>query len=158
MRRKIILFALLISLCISPNSQVIAAEQPFIYPIDERTGDSVELTWSTNFKKTGTCKKAWLQFSAKRILNNPPEKLFSVSIYIYSANHQDIREKYGYDSPEFEKLSGRVAFDFTGTANKTNIKTICLPKPPKNYVSPLQVYAAPLYSIYPRIFVAEINF
>ena len=91
MRRKIILFALLISLCISPNSQVIAAEQPFIYPIDERTGDSVELTWSTNFKKTGTCKKAWLQFSAKRILNNPPERLFSVSIYIYSANHQGIR-------------------------------------------------------------------
>jgi hypothetical protein len=160
MRRKIVLFALLISLCISPNSQVIAAEQPFIYPIDERTGDSVELTWSTNFKKTGTCKKAWLQFSAKRTLGDPPERLFSVSIWMYSSNFLDIREKFGYDSPQFSEIAGRVAFDFVGAANKSNIKAICIQLPPKNWKSPLKVYALP-YSFtgaYKNILVGEINF
>jgi hypothetical protein len=76
-------------LLISINQSATAAEtsivqvitKPPIKYLDELYGDNFETTWTTNFKKTGKCKNAQLQFMSKRFLGAPEKRALMYGYY-----------------------------------------------------------------------------
>jgi hypothetical protein len=107
-------------LLISINQSATAAEtttvqvitKPPIKYLDELYGDNFETTWTTNFKKTGKCKNAQLQFMSKRFLGAPEKRALMYGYFFYSSDFQAILSKEGMYSTKLENKSGRISFDF----------------------------------------------
>ena len=141
-------------LLISINQNAIAADtstvqvitKPPIKYLDESYGDTFETTWTTNFKKTGKCKTAQLQFTSKRFLGAPEKRALMYGYYFYSSDFQTILAKEGMYSKKLENKSGRISFDFfmldesgKGGKQPADILTQCLSLD-KNFKSPLHLY------------------
>jgi hypothetical protein len=141
-------------LFISINQSAIAADtstvqvitKPPIKYLDQAYGDSFETTWTTNFKKTGNCKNAQLQFTSKRFLGTPEKRALMYGYYFYSADFKTILAKEGMYSTKLEKKSGRISFDFfmldesgKGGKQPADVLTQCLALD-KNFKSPLNLY------------------
>jgi hypothetical protein len=97
MKRILICVALSIGLSI-PNiangaetSGILPSDPNFLtqYHMD-KYGDSFEISWTTNFKKTGKCKSAQIQFTSKRFLSAPEERSLGNGFYFYSADFKSI--------------------------------------------------------------------
>ena len=131
------------------TAQVIT--NPPIKYLDESYGDSFNTTWTTNFKKTGKCKNAQLQFTSKRFLGAPEKRALMYGYYFYSADFKTILDKEGMYSTKLENKSGRISFDFfmldesgKGGKQPADVLTQCLTLD-KNFKSPLQLhYGSPL--------------
>ena len=118
---------------------------PIIYD-DQRYGDRFETTWSTSFKKTGSCKNAQLKFTSKRFLGAPEERALMYGFYFYSADFKTILAKEGMYSKKLENKSGRITFDFfmldeayKGGKLPADVLTKCLTLN-KYFKSPLQLH------------------
>jgi hypothetical protein len=130
----------------SDTSTVQVITQPPIKYLDELSGDSFETIWTSNFKKSGKCKSAQLQFTSKRFLGAPEKRSSMYGFYFYSADFKTILDKEGMYSTKLEKKSGRISFDFfmldeSGRGGKlpADVLTQCLILD-KNFKSPLQLY------------------
>jgi len=146
-------------LLISSNQCALAADatptqtvtEPPINYLDESYGDNFVTTWTTNFKKTGKCKNAQLQFTSKRFLGAPEKRALMYGYYFYSSDFQSILSKEGMYSTKLENKSGRISFDFfmldesgKGGKQPADVLTQCLTLD-KNFKSPLQLhYGSPL--------------
>ncbi len=153
MKRIFISLPLLLALMIPSNS--FAAEISGILPPDPNTlteyhlskyGDRFEISWSTKFKKTGSCKNAQIQFTSKRFLGLPEERAGGNGFYFYSADFKTILGVEGLYSKKLEKKGSRFVFDFfladldgRGGKMPADVMTKCLTLD-KNYKSPLQIY------------------
>jgi len=141
-------------LLISINQSATAAEtttvqvitKPPIKYLDESYGDNFETIWTTNFKKTGKCKNAQLQFMSKRFLGAPEKRALMYGFYFYSSDFQAILSKEGMYSTKLENKSGRISFDFfmldesgKGGKQPADVLTQCLTLD-KNFKSPLQLH------------------
>ena len=112
----------------------------------DKYGDSFEISWTTNFKKTGKCKSAQIQFTSKRFLAVPEERSDGNGFYFYSADFKSILQTEGMYSKKLENKGSRFVFDFflldgAGKGGKVpaDVITKCLTLN-KNFKSPLQVY------------------
>ena len=112
----------------------------------DKYGDNFEISWTTNFKKTGKCKPAQIQFKSKRFLGAPEERSGSNGFSFYSADFKSILQAEGMYSTKLQKKFGRFAFDFflldgEGKGGKlpSDVITQCLALD-KNFKSPLQIY------------------
>ena len=112
----------------------------------DKYGDKFEISWTTNFKKTGKCKSAQIQFKSKRFLGAPEERSGSNGFYFYSADFKSILQAEGMYSTKLQKKFGRFAFDFflldgEGKGGKlpSDVITQCLALD-KNFKSPLEIH------------------
>ena len=128
------------------TSTVQVITKPPIQYLDESYGDSFDTTWTTNFKKTGKCKNAQLQFTSKRFLGAPEKRALMYGFYYYSADFKSILAKEGMYSTKLENKSGRITFDFflldesgKGGKQPADVLTQCLALD-KNFKSPLHLY------------------
>ena len=142
----ILLFSINQSANAAETSTVQVITKPSIKYLDESYGDNFDTTWTTNFKKTGKCKNAQLQFTSKRFLGAPEKRALMYGYYFYSADFKTILAKEGIDSTKLETKSGRISFDFfmldeSGKGGKlpADVLTQCLTLD-KNFKSPLHLY------------------
>jgi len=156
MKRLLISLPLLLSLMV-PNI-AFANETSGLFPSDPNTltqgylsqyGDRFEISWTTKFKKTGSCKNAQIQFTSKRFLGLPEERAGSNGFYFYSSDFKTILTSEGMYSKKLEKKGSRFVFDFfladfggKGGKLPADVMTKCLTLD-KNYKSPLQIYFYP---------------
>jgi|LakMenE18May11ns_1017448.scaffolds.fasta_scaffold9580189_1 hypothetical protein len=112
----------------------------------DKYGDSFEISWTTNFKKTGKCKSAQIQFISKRFLSAPEERSGGNGFYFYSADFKSILQAEGMYSKKLENKGSRFVFDFflldgdgKGGKSPADVISKCLALT-KNFKSPLQIY------------------
>jgi hypothetical protein len=155
---KRILISLLLLLSLMVQNTAFAAETSGMLPPDPNTlteyhlgkyGDRFEISWTTNFKKSGNCKNAQIRFTSKRFLGSPEERAGGNGFYFYSSDFKTILASEGMYSKKLEKKGSRFVFDFfladiEGKGGKlpADVMTKCLTLD-KNYKSPLQIYFYP---------------
>ena len=112
----------------------------------DKYGDSFEISWTTNFKKTGKCKSAQIQFTSKRFLAAPEERSGGNGFYFYSADFKSILQAEGLYSTKLENKGSRFVFDFflldeegKGGKSPADVISKCLTLT-KYFKSPLQIY------------------
>jgi hypothetical protein len=153
MKPKLGLF-LILSIFMVPT-KVFGAETSGTLPPDPNTvipfnqkkyGDTFEISWTTQFKKTSKCKNSQIQFTSKRFLGAPEERAPGNGFYFYSADFKSILQTEGMYSRKLENKGSRFVFDFflldgAGKGGKlpADVITKCLTLD-KNFRSPLQIY------------------